>query len=221
MRLNRSFTLTEMLVVIAVIGILAGLLLPTLHHSKEYAYTTTCINNLKQWGDALHVYAADHGDFLPPEGWANPKLPSHFVNGWYVQLPQVLRIPPLYGMPWRTDSNIYPHNSVWICPSNPRRSNGYELFHYCLNEYVDGTGANDQPTTLSAVPRPSDVVYLFDSKNEPAIGSWTFVHTNLHTGGANFLFLDSHVVRLKAADYWDPVTQKAITNNPSIVWIPQ
>src|SRR2546422_8477504 len=45
--------------------------------------------------------------------------------------------------------------------------------------------------SLSTISRPVAVVWLFDSKNLPAVGGWTYVHTNLHTHGAQFVFLRS------------------------------
>ena len=47
-----------------------------------------------------------------------------------------------------------------------------------------------------------------------------YVHTNLHNHGAQFVFLDGHVVRFKNTEYWNFSTDKGITNNPALVWIP-
>ncbi|MFH1458982.1 MAG: type II secretion system protein [Candidatus Omnitrophota bacterium] len=62
---KKGFTLVELLVVMAVIVILAGLLLPALGKAREQGRRTSCMNNLKQIGLAIALYRLDYNEAYP------------------------------------------------------------------------------------------------------------------------------------------------------------
>ena len=83
-RAKRSnFTLIELLIVIAIIAILAGILLPALTRARERAYSIHCVNNLKQIGLGLAQYTGDFTFFPWPQD-ATQTLPGTTEKGrWW------------------------------------------------------------------------------------------------------------------------------------------
>jgi len=110
---RRGFTLVELLVVIAVIGVLSAILFPVLVKAKEGARITQCLSNIRQIGVGLNAYMARYDDHFPaaiPWGkTVNPddKTIQELLSS-YVQTALVRE----------QDSGLYVKAGVFACPSD-------------------------------------------------------------------------------------------------------
>jgi prepilin-type N-terminal cleavage/methylation domain-containing protein len=125
-----GFTLTEMLVVIAIIGILAALILPALAAAKERGYRAQCVNNLKQMGISFQTYADDHTDQLPGPAWLG--LYEEYDNQDTTRLPYY--VAPYMGLP---SPSATPHDAPLArCPSAARHWTSPDSDADLMSNYV-------------------------------------------------------------------------------------
>ena len=109
LRAQRGFTLIELLVVIAIIAVLVALLLPAVQQAREAARRSSCKNNLKQLGLALHNYHDTHTRFPLGQSWIVGQNSWH-GHGIFVDLLPFADQAPLY--------NRWNFNLTYIAGSN-------------------------------------------------------------------------------------------------------
>lgn len=202
------FSLVELLVVIAVIAILAGMLLPALNAAKSKAQSITCINNLGQVMKAQMNYASDYGDCMVSHLiFGSTWVPYSVVLGKYVPVD-----PPL-------DRTVYLSPKLLQCPSNPENrppvsSWGWNDVYGFL--YVSWTGRREYDAfrlrndggifyPVHRISAPSKTVMAADTATKSGRGFHGFFPEETvdaaqqgaiymqHSNRANSAFADGHV----------------------------
>jgi prepilin-type N-terminal cleavage/methylation domain-containing protein/prepilin-type processing-associated H-X9-DG protein len=125
-RYRKGFTLVELLVVVAIIAVLAGIIFPVFARARARAESTTCQSNLRQLGAAFQQYLNEFDDQYP-NSWRTQRSPYGELNhSWW-------------------DVLIYPYvrsDAVFACPANDTPS-------YSVHQAFDSRGLKTRRVTYA------------------------------------------------------------------------
>lgn len=202
-RKSDSFTLIELLIVVAIIAILASLLLPALKNAKDQAKSSACINNLRQMATAFILYRGDNDEWIPPLGMYDPTLNPNVqrINEWPYRLNTYMKI----------STNVletHQPKNQFVCPGGPSSDlyqgtkrfwigygwgvRGYYGMNNVLgNNMFGGFDPNYDFRMRKYVKTPSATCLYLDGWDSGINYSFTFFSPR-HNGRVNILFVDGH-----------------------------
>lgn len=227
-RLNQTFpgwnfTLIELLIVIAIIAILAGMLLPALNTARNKAKTISCQGRLKTLSHALNQYSLNFQDYLLPHYLGNSGESFKFGSYWFgvlCDLPPKLndasdeaarRRGSTYGLMWGADNKAHAPIGDFTCSAATTGicwsggTGAYTRTFYQLNQALHGGPySKDHPEhdlpffKIVRLKVPSRAISIVESgKNTSSCvissNAATVLNYTRHDGKTNFLYSDGHV----------------------------
>jgi len=171
-----AFTLIEMLVTIAIIGILAALLLPLLSKAKEAGKSTACLSNLRQIGLSLQMYVEEHENRMPAMYDALLSSAGPVTNTTTIDI--VL-------------TNYLGNPNILRCPADKPGLFEQTGSSYAWNALLNGQ-LSDQLKVFNIAFDPHQIPVVFDKES--------FHRAKGGKRGVNFLYADGHIKNLLAIE---------------------
>jgi prepilin-type processing-associated H-X9-DG protein/prepilin-type N-terminal cleavage/methylation domain-containing protein len=198
MRTRTAFTLVEVLVVIAIIGVLVALLLPAVQSARASARRAECLSNMKQLGLAMHLFGNTRGGRFP---W---NVHAGNDQSW------VFTLSPF----------IEDVNTIRLCPDDKRReersADRERGTSYLINEYLSTKRVKGAVHNINKLKETARMIVLFEGADLMEVtddhvhpSTWYLpirvanktvwpalvseVNVARHSGAANYLYVDGHV----------------------------
>ncbi|EIP99175.1 prepilin-type N-terminal cleavage/methylation domain-containing protein [Opitutaceae bacterium TAV1] len=184
-----GFTLVELLTVIAIIGVLAGILIPVVGRVRESARTVQCTSNMRQIGTAVRLFMTENKGIAPPMHYRQVHLTWTYLAPWLGKKPTNKRWPMHCPNITKTFGDTQLNRTGYsLNGAFSLGENGQRYFRRVTDDYPDS-----RAVLMYEDPQPSSDAGGWPQDNSR--GSWlkmAFWHGNK----CNLLFLDGHVAQV-------------------------
>jgi prepilin-type processing-associated H-X9-DG protein len=160
-----GLTILELLVTVTILALLAALLLPAILQARGAARRAACLNHLKQWGLAVHLYADSHAGRLPYRGQGvQPTTQLTRPDDWFNALPPLIENTAYVELDARGLQPAPGQSSIWICPEAERIDPVHRrtFFPYAMNMALS-TPFNGRPDNIEKIGPKQTMVFMADS----------------------------------------------------------
>ena len=228
---RQRFTLLELLIVIAIVAILAGLLLPALNNAREKANAIACVSNQKQIQQALIGYVDDNRESFPCYGNPAPSLTPD-IN-WIYRLydGDYLKGGAVFFCKSQRYRRKYDNDAIFL--ADPQSIKNFDNGSYGYNWRYLGTNLDYSKESAvlrwntgakrSRIRKPSEMISLVDVVRDHARDLGSFIcdpYANCgasnpdprHSGGCNIAWVDGHVSHVININRKDPYSSKLFQN---------
>jgi prepilin-type N-terminal cleavage/methylation domain-containing protein/prepilin-type processing-associated H-X9-DG protein len=211
---SAAFTLIELLTVIAIIGILAAILIPVVNNVRNSVKNSQCKSNLRQWSQAVLLYANDHKGAYALRATANDGVTNAYWTAISTNVNSML-----YGPYFEQASNIA---NTRTCPLYETPAGTNLIRCYSMNRpYIDSknTPAPTNAISMRAIANPARMLLFVET--DPSVDGgttanpWFIGKADLlakvtplftdstkqrHGFSANATFADGHITTITLAD---------------------
>jgi prepilin-type processing-associated H-X9-DG protein/prepilin-type N-terminal cleavage/methylation domain-containing protein len=213
-----GFTLTELLVVIGIIAVLALLIFSIAKNIRDKAKSSTCVQNLRQIGIALTSHITENNGRFPngsaDVSWLKDSNNNNLGLCWYDAAAANMGREK-YSQRFN-DPDADPLPDVFSCPSG-RRKAAHPAWpytgDYAANRFLGDPSNPNNPLTMATLKHPESTPYVQDTVNQnqftQAIYNAGFSKTAnaafaaRHGGRGNILWVDGHVSSLTYEEYME------------------
>jgi len=198
-----AFTLIELLIVIAIIGILSAMLLPALSQSKQSAWRAECAGNLRELGMATELYWDEYSGNCFQWIYNSTNTDGHLYWFGWLQSDSTAEGQRAFDLsagvlfPYLDGSDVRLCPALYATPAQLKLKGDDVIFSYGYNKSLSPAGNNSPPVNVNKIKRPADFALFADaaqvndfqdpaSPDHPMLEEWYYLDVDTNFSSANY-----------------------------------